>query len=226
MKSTPVKSNILLAFFLCVCIIPITAHAIAFSTPIPIFDNAKLVEKEGPDSGPWTDIEVQGFPKKISVLKKSTAKLVKCTELQSSVSVQNLNTSLKSEGWQTIEQVVSLEPIACATVDYGKSVIEIYYSKVTAKSKKEFQQKISGYKLLQIYVKDRNLKVIDSISRLSIEGNFDGIRSYIVKLIADLDNDDEHELIMQDSGYEGGSTYYFKLENGKLKQLDIDSGGI
>ncbi len=226
MKSTAVKSSLLLALFLYAFIIPITAHAIEFSAPIPIFDNAKLVEKEGPDSGPWTDIEVQGSPKKISILKKSTAKLVKCTELQSSVSVQNLNASLKSEGWQTIEQVMSLEPIACATVVYGKSVVEIYYLNVTAKSKKELQQKISGYKLLQIYVKDRNLKVTDSISRLSIEGNFDGIRSYIVNLIADIDNDDEHELIMQDGYYEGGSTYYFKVENGKLKQFDIYSGGI
>jgi len=226
MKSTAFKSNLLLVLFLYVFIIPITAHAIAFSAPIPIFDNAKLVEKEGPDSGPWTDIEVHGSPKKISILKKSTAKLIKCTELHSNVSVQNLNASLKNEGWQTVEQVVSLEPIACATVDYGKSVVEVYYSKVTAKSKKEFQQKISGYKLLQLYVKDRNLKVIDAISRLSIEGNFDGIRSYIVNLIADIDNDDEHELIMQDSGYEGGSTYYLKLENGKLKHFDIDSGGI
>ncbi len=226
MKSTTVKSSLLVALFLYVLIIPISAHAIAFSAPMPIFDNAKLVEKEGPDSGPWTDVEVEGFPKKISVLKKSTAKLVKCTELRSNLSVQNLNASLKNEGWQTIEQVVSLAPIACATVDYAKSVIEICYSKVTAKSKKEFQQKIAGYKLLQIYVKDRNLKVTDSISRLSIEGNFDGIRSYIVNLIADIDNDDEHELIMEDSGYEGGSTYYFKLENGKLKKTDIYSGGI
>lgn len=119
-----------------------------------------------------------------------------------------------------------MEPIACATVDYGKSVIEIYYAKVTATSKKEFQQKISGYKLLQVSVIGRNLKVTDSLSRLSIEGNFDGIRSYIVHLIADIDNDGEHELIMQDSGYEGGSSYYYKLENGKLQQFDIDSGGI
>lgn len=64
MKSAAAESSLPLALFLYVFFLPITAHAIAFSAPIPIFDSAKIVEKESPDSAPGQILKYRDFQRR------------------------------------------------------------------------------------------------------------------------------------------------------------------
>jgi hypothetical protein len=94
MITARVKSTVSFVILLQLILIPTISYGVYFSMPIPILDKAQIVQRESPEFGPWKDIEVQGYPKKESILK-STAKLTQCAEFRPKVLRQNINEALK-----------------------------------------------------------------------------------------------------------------------------------
>ena len=212
----------LFAFVALSCFIvssPSYGRAIKFTIPIPILDKADVVEKES-EEGPYTGIDIP-FPsqlKDVSILK-SIAKHVKCPEIELKSLNKDVAQKLESE---SIEQVLSLEPKMCAEIAYGKYTIEISYSNVNAKIKKEYQQRIKDYHLILITLKDVNKKTLETIAGLNVFGDIEDIRNYGIYIIADIDNDKEHEIVMREGGAEGGTLFYVKLVNGHLERKDLE----
>ncbi len=206
---------------ICFILISFPSHgrSIKFASPIPILDKAAIVEKES-EEGPSTGIEIPVPPqlKDISTLK-SIAKHVKCPEIELKSLTKAVAKKLESE---SIEQVLSLEPKMCAEIANGKYTIEISYSNVNAKIKKEYRQRINNYHLILITLKDVNKKTLETIAGLNVYGDLEDIRNYGIYIIADIDNDNEHEIVMREGGAESGTLFYYKLINGHLERKDLE----
>jgi len=196
---------------------------------IEIYDHAKIINVRN-QSDKYTErydeIEPIGKKKNESILK-SIAIVTPCksswkTEILKTIKAEYPGDWEELKDWWKVTKVIDLKAISCATINYQNYQVVIIYFKLIAEKPKD----ITGNNLLWISLyNSESLKIGKNLYvGVSNESIYDIKRNLRVKMIADIDNDSFHEIILKDQRYAGYHYLIIKMgENGEIKKQEIDS---